>query len=99
MTTTHDLVLRHEPEQQRFVAELPQGSGVLEYRQRPDGTLDYYHTFVPDALRGGGVASRLVKFALDHALEHGLRVMPSCPFVAAVIDRNDKYRGVLTQAS
>jgi len=98
MTPAGELTLRHEPEQQRFVAELPQGQGVLEYRQAAGNALDYHHTFVPQALRGGGVASRLVEFGLDHALEHGHRVIPTCPFVASVIARNDKYRKLVAEA-
>jgi len=83
--------LRHEPDRQRFVAVLEKGEGVLEYRAHGDGVLDYYHTFVPRELRGQGVAGRLVEFALKYAREQGLKVEPSCPFVAKVLE-SDAYR-------
>ena len=38
------------------------------------------HTGVPDALEGHGIGGRLVTAAVDHAVEHGLTVVPLCPF-------------------
>jgi predicted GNAT family acetyltransferase len=49
---------------------------------------------VPDALRGQGIASRLVRFALDYALAARVRVVPSCPFVAAFLDRHPGYESI-----
>jgi predicted GNAT family acetyltransferase len=93
-----DMTIRHQPEARRFVADLEQGQAVLEYAPGPDGALDYRHTFVPDALRGQGVASRLVQFALDHALEARIKVVPSCPFVATFLDRHPQYRSIDARA-
>ena len=45
-----------------------------------------------DHARGGGIASQLTHRALEYAREHGYRVMPSCPFVAAYIERHPEYR-------
>lgn len=86
--------LRHEADAARFVADLDGGQAVLEYARDPDGALDYRHTFVPESLRGRGIASTLVAFALDHALEHALRVRPTCPFVATYLDRHPKYQTI-----
>lgn len=92
------MTLRHEPEAGRFVADVPGGQGVLEYVHSADGALDYRHTFVPDALRGRGIASRLVAFALDYALEAQRKVIPTCPFVATYIDRHPRYRSIDARA-
>jgi hypothetical protein len=83
--------LRHEPERRRFVAELPAGEAVLEYAERPGAVLDYRHTFTPPALRGQGIAKELVLFALEYAREQGIKVIPSCPYVAKVIEDNPRY--------
>jgi uncharacterized protein len=90
--------LRHEPERRRFVAETPGGNGVLEYAIVDAGTLDYRHTFVPEALRGRGIASRLVAFALDYAAAEGRTVVPTCPFVAAMMQREPRYRSLRAAA-
>ena len=56
-----DVVVRHEQEGQRFVAELEGEEAELTYR-RPDArTLDLHHTWTPPALRGRGVAGALVR--------------------------------------
>lgn len=41
----------------------------------------FFHTEVDDAYAGRGVASQLVRFAVDDAIEHGLRIVPACPYV------------------
>lgn len=40
-----------------------------------------FHTEVDDAYAGQGVASRLVRFAVDDAIERGFRIVPVCPYV------------------
>jgi predicted GNAT family acetyltransferase len=87
--------IRHEPEAHRFVADEPGGTALIEYRERPNRVLDLTHTFVPVALRGGGIASRLTAHALDYARAHGFKVLPSCPFVATFIARHPDYRDLL----
>lgn len=46
------------------------------------------HTGVPRALEGRGLAARLVAAALAHAREQGLRVRPSCSYVALYMRRH-----------
>jgi uncharacterized protein len=89
------MLLSHEPARRRFVAGLDGAEGVLEYRPAGEGVLDYYHTYVPQRLRGRGIASRLVAFALEHAREQGLRIVPSCPFVAKLIESEEGYRDLV----
>ena len=80
----------------RFKLSAGTAVAVLDYREHDARTLEYYHTFVPPPMRGRGVASRLVAHALRHALEHGLTVIPTCPFVAAFIRRHPEYAAVLS---
>lgn len=87
--------IRHEPKAQRFVIELAGGTGLIRYREVAGRILDLNHTFVPPTLRGGGIASQLTERALRYAREHGYRVIPSCPFVAAFIERHPEYRDLL----
>jgi uncharacterized protein len=87
--------VRHEPARERFVLASGGGVAVLEYRRVDATTLDYNHTFVPNELRGRGLASALTDGALRYALEHDLTVIPSCPFVAAFIAKHPEYRPLL----
>lgn len=92
---TVEAAVRHEPEARRFVVDLDGGAAYLSYREIEGRILDLDHTFVPPARRGSGIASRLTERALEHARRHGYRVVPSCPFVAAYIERHPEYRGLL----
>jgi predicted GNAT family acetyltransferase len=46
-------------------------------------------------MEGKGIASRLVKGALDDARRQGLKVVPLCSFVAAYIDRHPEEQDLL----
>ena len=72
----------HDESRQRFVAALPDGSEAeLQYRQ--DGkTLDFFHTYVPEAFRTEGIAEQVVLAGFEYAKREGLRVIPSCPYVS-----------------
>jgi uncharacterized protein len=85
----------HDPGR-RFTISFEQGVAVLEYRTFDGGsTLDLYHTFVPPALRGRGLASELTAFALRYALERRLKVVATCPFVAAYIRGHREFESLL----
>lgn len=87
--------IRHEREAHRFALELDGGCAFITYRERAGRVLDLDHTFVPAASRGSGIASQLTAHALRHARQHGYKVVPSCPFVAAFMERHPEYRDLL----
>ena len=86
------LSIRHEPDARRFATDVSGKTAYITYRELDGQTLELNHTYVPRESRGGGVASQLTSRALQHAREHGYRVVPSCPFVAAYIERHPEYR-------
>jgi uncharacterized protein len=89
----HDV--RHEPERRRFtVAELGH-EAYLEYYELPDGSLDYAHTYTPNEIRGRGIATAIIKHALDWARENEKKIAPGCPFVETYIDRHREYKDLL----
>lgn len=85
----------HDAAAHRFTLSSGAAVAVLDYREHGSSTLEYYHTFVPPAMRGRGVASRLVAHALRYALAQGIGVIPTCSFVAAFVRRNTEYAAVL----
>lgn len=90
-----EIDVQHEPERRRFVAPVEGREAVLDYAEGPAGTLDYRHTFVPEELRNRGIGEALVAHALEWARENGRRVVPSCPFVAAVVRRRPEFGDVV----
>jgi uncharacterized protein len=86
------LAIRHEPEARRFAANVGGKTAYITYRERDGDVLDLDHTYVPREHRGGGIASQLTARALEYARENGYRIVPSCPFVAAYLERHPEYR-------
>jgi predicted GNAT family acetyltransferase len=59
----------------------------LSYRRRGN-RLVLVHTGVPDALEGRGIGGKLVTAAIDYAVQHGLTVVPLCPFARGWLERH-----------
>ena len=54
--------------------------------------ISYTHTEIDPRFGGKGLGSRLIKEALDEALEQNLEVAPHCSFVSAYIKKSgEKY--------
>jgi predicted GNAT family acetyltransferase len=77
----------HQPDQQRFVAVLEGQESVLEYRLLPDQGIDFTHTFVPELLRGQGIAEKLVRTGIGWAREQGFEMTASCWYVSRILKR------------
>ncbi|MFT4687108.1 MAG: putative GNAT family acetyltransferase [Paraglaciecola sp.] len=88
MSENTDQVVNN-PEKYRF--EVASGAliSVLEYRLGRT-TIALVHSEVPEELQDQGIGSSLVVAALHHAREKELKVLPSCPFVAAYISRHEE---------
>lgn len=95
MTDASDVHVRHLPDRLRFTADVgADEQAVLLYQRLDDGTLDLQHTIVPAEARGGGVGDALVRAAVAYARAHGVRLVPTCPFVEAWLDRHPADRDV-----
>jgi predicted GNAT family acetyltransferase len=95
VTTDLDDQIRHDAAQQRFSLKLGDARAVLDYARVDASTLDYRHTFVPPSIRGRGIASALTAYALRYARDENLKVIPSCPFVAAFVQRHPEHKPVV----
>jgi predicted GNAT family acetyltransferase len=65
-------------------------AGFLQYSVR-GGRIVLSHTEVPDANAGQGLATQLVRGALDDIRKRGLRIVPVCRFVERFVSRNPEY--------
>jgi predicted GNAT family acetyltransferase len=84
----------HNAAERRFELPLPAGLAVLGYERAGD-SIDLLHTNVPKADEGQGHGSALVRAAMDHARSEGLRVIPSCPFVRAYVEKHPEDAALL----
>lgn len=88
--------IQHVPESKRFETVVDDQTCVLDYRM-DERTMAMTRVYVPPPVEGRGIASRLTRFALDHCREHGLDVIPACPYVAAWIRRHPDYADLVVQ--
>lgn len=85
----------HQPENSLFAIQIDGDMAYQEYIQTKTD-LVITHTEVPKQLEGKGLGSLLAKNALQYAEEHGLKLMPLCPFMAAYIRKNyENYKHLL----
>jgi predicted GNAT family acetyltransferase len=92
-----ELTVTHDEASSRYEIDLGGQKAVADYGLSGDGTMMFTHTEVPRQHTGRGVASRLIKFALDDARERGRKVLPYCSFVSAYIRRHPEYKELVLE--
>ncbi len=75
---------------QRFELDLGGAIAFASYRLAP-GTVIITHTETPAALRGRGIASRLVAGALELIRVDGNKVVAGCSFVADYLAEHPEW--------
>ncbi len=55
------------------------------------------HTFVPDSMRGKGVAGALARHVIADARARGFKIVPLCTFLSGQFDRHPEWSDVLHQ--
>lgn len=88
MEVTHDI------KKQKFYMVVDGLESHLEY-SRMNSVLNLNHTYVPNELRGKGIAGKIVKAALTYAEENNLKIIPSCSYVADYVQRHKEYEFLL----
>lgn len=73
--------VRDNKAQSRFELDVEGAVAFANYRLTPSAVI-ITHTETPRSLRGRGIASELVKGALELIRADGLKVVPGCSFVA-----------------
>jgi hypothetical protein len=88
--------VRHLPESGRFEAVVDGLSARIDYRL--DGrSMRIDHTLVPPELEGRGIASALVRAAVDHARASGLSIEPACGYAQAWLERHPEHRDLVAR--
>jgi len=59
----------------------------LDYQIKDQREMDITHVFVPDSLRGQGLAANLVRTAISYAQNEDLEIHATCAYAAAYLKR------------
>jgi hypothetical protein len=82
---------------QRFEIECEGQTSYLAYEIDPQGWLVLWHTEVPKAQRGQGLAGNLVRQAFAYAHENGLKVEVICPFAVGYVSRHPELQALVSR--
>ena len=74
----------------RFELDVDGAVAFANYRRTP-GTVIITHTETPRAMRGRGIASELVRGALELIRADGLKVIAGCGFVVDYLQKHPEF--------
>ena len=86
--------VRHNEAAHRFEAVVDGQLARADYRLE-GAVMRIFHTEVPFAFEGRGIAARLVGTAFEHAREKGLKVLPACSYVRDYVRRHPETQPLL----
>lgn len=88
--TTATNVVRNNTALSRYELDIDGATAFANYRLAP-GAVIITHTETPYALRGRGIASKLVRGTLEHIRADGLKVVAGCSFVVDYLAKHPEY--------
>ncbi len=65
--------IKHDKENQQFITNVEGKDAYLRYLMRDENTIDFHHTYVPNELRGNGLAAEVVKEGFKYAKRKTLK--------------------------
>jgi predicted GNAT family acetyltransferase len=77
----------HHPDKSQFTVDWNGHIAFVDYQVR-EGTWYLLHAEVPAALRGQGVGQVLVEKTYAYLKEHGIKSVPVCSYIQALVKRN-----------
>lgn len=89
-TSAEPCPITHNVARQRFESRAGAALASLSYVIEGERVI-LDHTFVPDELRGRGIAAALARRALDEARQRRWKVVPRCSYVASFIERHPEF--------
>lgn len=90
-----DTTFKVNEQENQFELHTQEGVAFLEFIR--EGKKIYLtHTETPEALRGKGIAAKLVAQSLQYAKDNTLTVVPSCSYVAHYINNDPEWNSLLS---
>lgn len=83
--------IEHRPDAKRFVIQIEENTAELRYTKKAK-VMKFTHTYVPDELRGQGIAGKLAKYGLEYARENGFTVEASCSYITTYLEKHSEYQ-------
>lgn len=92
---SNENVVRDNKPEQRFEMKLGEGkTAFIQYAEAGEGVVELTHTEVPEEFEGKGIGSKLVGGAFEILRAENMQMVPSCPFIAAYLQRHPEYQSL-----
>lgn len=97
--------VQHQPDQSRYALIDQNGASgpisigeeaYVDIAEAEPHERVFYHTEVSEDYSGQGLASVLVRQAVDQAITAGFRIVPVCPYVAKWFEKHSEYADHVT---
>ncbi|MBU3844368.1 MAG: N-acetyltransferase [Candidatus Anaerobiospirillum pullicola] len=82
----------HAPSASAFIYEEDGKQAYVTY-ETYEGCFDVRKTFVPEEMRGQGIAAQLVECAYNYAKLQGLKCTATCSYAMKWLERHPEYEG------
>lgn len=80
----------HDKDKSQFIITIDNKEAYVDYNIEQN-KMNLYHTYTDPALRGKGLAAKVVITALEYAKKNNLKVEPGCTYVQHFISRHKEY--------
>lgn len=91
-------IIRDNPAESRYEIWLDDEQVGFAVYKKSEEVIAFTHTQIDEGHEGQGLASKLVKYALDDVRTQNLPVLPLCPYVQRWIDRHPDYQDLLGES-
>ena len=89
--------VQHDPRGQKFSLKFDDGlEAVLAYTHVND-IVDIHTVVVPEEHRGKGHGNELALAAFDYVRQYHMRVLPSCPFIKAFLEKHPELADIVAE--
>ncbi|MDH7789316.1 GNAT family N-acetyltransferase [Ochrobactrum sp. AN78] len=79
----------------RYFVVIDGDEAEMTYTKLGTALISIDHTFVPDSMRGKGVAQALALNAVEDARKTGWKIIPRCSFMQAQVKRHADWADVI----
>ncbi len=89
------MTIIHDTKAHKFMAIVDEHQAVMAYRVLLNKILSFEHTYVPDALRGQGVAKALMLYVIDYVREAGYKIRPVYEYAKGYFAKHKELEDIL----
>jgi len=90
---TSNLEVIHDKLEKKFYCVIGNTESKVEYDfvKENNNIIEIFHTFVPDELRGQGIAKEIYLKIIEYLEENHLKVRPTCSYALKIFS-SEKYK-------